>query len=174
MNNVTNGSTLLPLGPIKNACNTSLQANSGTVPNVIDAILDLFQQMTFQIIKKSVVAFQVQELSTNVNFYGMWQTPSGRRLEMMPHGQRVWKTHTLYSDTTLMLKPDDIVTYLGKQYRVLVVEDWSLSGYMRYDLIQDYTGPVPLATSVPPSQYLETESGQPLLTEGGSEIGLDP
>jgi hypothetical protein len=143
----------------------------GTLPNVTAAIYNYFQQLTFSMIQKSVVGYELKEVSTNVNFYGMWQPAGGRKLEMMPQGQRMWKTHTLYSDITLILKPDDVVTYLGNSYRVMSVADWKLYGFFMYDLQQDYSNPSAAPSGmVNEPQYLITENGEFILTEDGQKI----
>ncbi len=131
------------MGTIRNASDIPLNIRQGTVPDVSGAILDWFQAMTFTVIAKSISAFQVVETPTVVNFRGVIQPLSGRQIMMKPEGQREWDWLLLYSDTALQLNIDDVVTYIGVQYRVMAKKDFSLYGYMDYHIVEDYTGAGP-------------------------------
>lgn len=131
------------MGPIANAANRPLNQNSGTVPDVGDALLDWFQPMVFTTLVKSVDGFQNVETPTDVNFMGVWQPMSMRRLAMKPEGQRSWKWFTVHAQPSLVLEPDEIVTYLGEQYRVMAHKDYKLYGYVEYELVNDFTGSGP-------------------------------
>lgn len=129
--------------PILNANTIPLNQNSGTVPDVSDAMLDWFQPLTFTSIVKTVVNFQVVETPTNVSFLGVWQPFTARQLLLKPEGQRAWSWFTCHAQPELVLKADEVVTYLGVQYRVKEQTDYRLYGYVEYHLIQDYTGAGP-------------------------------
>lgn len=117
--------------------------DNGNLPYVGDTLLEYFQPMVFTTIVKTTVNFQVVETATSVTFRGVWQPFSAQQLNMKPHGQRAWPTFQLHSDTTLTLSPDDVVTYLGTQYRVMGKLDYSKYGYFEYHLVEDYTGSGP-------------------------------
>lgn len=129
--------------PISNAKDTLLNQNSGTLPNMSDALLDWFQKMTFTRIVKNIVNFQVVETPTNTDFQGVWQPSSPQALLMKSEGQRQWKWFTVHADPSLHLDPDEIITYLGTQYRVMNKLDYTEYAYIEYELIQDYTGSGP-------------------------------
>ena len=127
--------------PIFNASSVPLDQNSGTLPNVGDAMLDYFQAMTFSTVVKAVQqGGTVVETPTPVTFQGVWQPLSPRAVEMKPEGQRKWNWYRCHADPSLGLKPDDVVTYLGVQYRVMGKWDFSLYGYNEYQLVDDYSG----------------------------------
>lgn len=128
---------------IQNGKDTPLNQNSGTMPDVSGALLNWFQPMVFTTIVKTVVNFQVVETPTNYNFKGVWQPASAQMLMMKPEGQRAWKWFTVHSDISLQLKPDEVISYLGVQYRVKDVSDYRLDGYMQYGLVEDYEGSGP-------------------------------
>ena len=123
--------------PIQNASNRPLNLSGDTLPNVSDVIQGWFQPMIFVVITKTVVNYKVQELQTTVSFQGVWQ-PRGRKIIIDKIGQRQWKYFEVHSDTTLVLKPDDIITYNNFNYRVTDVDIYDLYGYRRYGLILDY------------------------------------
>jgi hypothetical protein len=128
---------------IKNAANTPLNANSGTVPNVGGAMLDWFQPITFGLVTKTVDGFQVKETEVEVDFMGVWQPLKEREIQFKPEGQRAWSWYWLHADPTLNLKVDDTVNYLGRQYRVMTKKNFSLYGYVEYHLVTDWTGAGP-------------------------------
>lgn len=128
---------------IKNASSTPINANSGTVPNMSAALLNWFQPMTFGLLVKTVSGFQVVETEVPISFKGVWQPLSGRQLMLKPEGERAWDWYWLHSDPTLNLKVDDIIVYLGTQYRVMSLKDYTLYQYKEWTLVQDWTGSNP-------------------------------
>lgn len=128
---------------INNARDVPLFANSGTVPSMYDTIIDWFQPMTFGVITKTVEAFQLVEDVTNVSFHGVIQPLTGRQIAMKPEGQRQWDWIMLHSELSLKLEIDDIIIYLGKQYRVQNDKDYSLYKYRYYELVSDWEGSGP-------------------------------
>lgn len=123
---------------ITNGSSRPLNVDSGTMPDVSDALLDWFQAMTFIIITKTIVNFKTVESKSEVSFQGVIQPLSPQRVMMKPEGQRTWKWWQLHSDTTINLSPDDQVEYLDQTYRVMGKRDHSLSGFYEYELVQDY------------------------------------
>lgn len=128
---------------IQNGKNTPLNANSGTVPNVSGAMLDWFQPMIFETVVKTVEGFQVVEDGTEISFQGVWQPFTDRQLQMKPEGQRSWSWFWVHADPSLILKNDEVIKYLGVQYRVMAQKDYRLYGYVEYHLVQDFTGAGP-------------------------------
>lgn len=126
-----------------NGKNTALNANTGGVPNVNDAMLEWFQPMTFGVVSTEVDNFQAVQEKVSVSFQGVWQPFTDRQLQMKPEGQRSWSWWTCHADPSLVLDTDSIITYLGVQYRVLYQRDYRLYGYVEYHLVQDYTGSGP-------------------------------
>lgn len=126
--------------PLFNAKDRPLKALSGTLPDVSGALFDYFQEITFRVVTKTVVNFQVVETATTVVFQGLWQPFSARQTQIKPEGQRKWQWSSCYSLINLSLTPDDVIIYQGIQYRVMSVSDYSLHGYFQYELVQDYTG----------------------------------
>lgn len=126
-----------------NAKNIPLNAQAGSVPDVSGAMLDWFQPMTFGVVVKTVEGFQSYETMTNVNFQGVWQPLTERQLLLKPEGQRAWSWFWLHAEPSLVLDTDQVVTYLGKQYRVMSNKDYRLYGYIEYHLVEDWTGSGP-------------------------------
>lgn len=128
---------------IKNGKNTPLNANSGTLPYVGDAMLNWFQPMVFGVVTTTVENFQSVQVQTEVSFQGVWQALTERQLMLKPEGERAWSWYWLHADPSLTLDTDSVVTYLGKQYRVMSNKDYALYGYIEYHLVEDWTGSGP-------------------------------
>jgi hypothetical protein len=125
---------------IKNGNAIPLNANSGTLPNLDSALLDYFQPMTFTKISKLVNGFQVIETPTDITFQGVWQPLTPKEVSYKPEGQRAWSWYKVHADPSLTLEPDEVITYLEKQYRVKSRMDYTLYGYIEYSMIQDWEG----------------------------------
>lgn len=128
---------------IVNANSVPLNENPGTLPNVNSVMQDWFVPITFGVITKTILDFQVVETVVDMSFHGVWQPLTGRQIMMKPEGQRAWNWFMLHSDIQIDLKIDDIIVYLGKQFRVMNNKDYSLYGYRYYELVEDWTGTVP-------------------------------
>ncbi len=123
--------------------NTPLNANSGTVPDMSGALDNWMQPMTFTRIVKSIINFQLVEAPVNASFQGVIQPFSAKKLEIAMVGQTAWSWYTIHVQLGFELQPDDVVNYLGVQYRVMEKSDFNIYGYTEYHAIQDYTGSGP-------------------------------
>ena len=139
---------MIPTPTIANAANVPLNVQTGTIPNVGGGLLDWLQPMVFTQVMKFTVAYQLIETITNVNFWGLAQPTQGRKLNIESHGQRKWAYITITAQDSpegalISLKPDDVVTYLNIQYRVIGLKNYAIFGYLELDLVNDYTGSGP-------------------------------
>lgn len=136
-----------PVGPIPIAGNTKLNENPGTLPQHMDTVSNWFQLLQFDRITKTLVNFQVTETTEPVAFQGVVVTSPNRKLQMTASGQRLWVTKSIFCWPNVPLNPDDVVVYLGVQYRVLEGADYAQYGIQEYFLAQDYTGSGPTDVS---------------------------
>lgn len=131
---------------ITNGCNRPLNFQQGTVPNMGEAITDWFQKMTFTMVAKSIVGFEVLETPTPTQFWGVLMPLSPRDLQLLPIGQRAWTLFKLFAQPVLTLQVDDVIilnSLNSKQTRVMSRENYGLESYVHYTLCQDYTGSGP-------------------------------
>lgn len=125
--------------PITNAKDRPLNQNSGTMPDVSGAILEWLQPMTFTLLAKSVVAFKNKESTPiPIQTQGLWQPYQPRNLQQTQEGQRSWRWFRMFTLPGSGLDVDNIISYLGQNYRVMSINDWTLAGYVEYKLVQDY------------------------------------
>lgn len=131
------------MGPIKNASERLLSENTGTLPDCGEILNTWYQPMVFTKVVKKVENFQNVETAVDIYFRGVWQPFTERKLLIKPEGQRSWTWYTVQADTTLVLHTDEVVRYLGIQYRVMAKFDYTLYNYVEYHLVQDYSGSGP-------------------------------
>lgn len=124
--------------PIKNAKNTSLSANPGTLPNMQSTLANWFQKLVFTRVIKETINFKVQETRIDYHFMGVRQPFGPQKLDMKPEGQRKWKWETVHAYPDLVLEPDEIIYFRDVPYRVMEKYDWTEYGYVEYHLVQDY------------------------------------
>jgi hypothetical protein len=129
--------------PLFNASSVPLDQTPGTLPNMADTVAGWFQLCYFEQVVKTIVNFQVVETTTPLQFQGVITPASPRQLAMRPEGQRKWKWLDVHAWPTLQLSPDDVVVYQGLQYRVWSKLDFTQYGYVKYSLVNDYTGSGP-------------------------------
>jgi hypothetical protein len=133
---------------IANGKNVPLNVRTGTIPNLGGALKSWYQPMVFTKIVKTTVAFQLEETPTNINFRGLVEPLSGRRLDMKPEGQRSWNWIKVIAEgspsaSLLSLNIDEVISFLGTQYRVMAKRNYSLYGFIEFELAEDYTGSGP-------------------------------
>jgi len=134
-------------GILINASNVLLGTINPNLPQMTGTLNDWFMPMVFSRVTKTVVAGQAVETMTEVNFRGVIQPLKNRDLMLKPEGQRSWTYQWLHAEPGLDLNTDDVITFQGKQTRVVAVKDYRLYGYIEYQLVQDYTGAGPTAVT---------------------------
>ena len=94
--------------------------------------------MTFTRVLKRTVNFQLEEYEEAINFAGIIQPLTYRRLMLKPEGQRAWSWFELHSTPALILNVDEVVNYLGLRTRVMGRFNFEIYGYIAYELVQDW------------------------------------
>jgi len=123
---------------ITNANSRSLDQMTPTLPNMEATISDWFQNLTFTIVKKETINFEVVETRTNIQFEGIVQFQNHQNLDISPTGQRKWKQMSVWATPDLTLNPDDIFIYKETPFRVMHKNDWSAYGYNSFECIEDF------------------------------------
>ena len=82
------------------------------------------------------------ELTTTqqvINFKGVWQPLKDEALELKPEGQRSWEWIWIHAvASTLNLETADKVIFNNKRYKVMQKKDYTLNGFVEYQLCRDY------------------------------------
>ena len=110
------------------------------LPQMGEVLPSWFQPLTFDLVTKTVVDYEVQEVRQTIQTQGVRQPMSAKQLEIKPEGQRAWQWETIHCLPDVKLKVDDIVIFDGVRYRVMQKWDWSEYGYLEYHIHQAYEG----------------------------------
>lgn len=110
-------------------------------PKIRSAMNGWMQRMTLtKITEQRVVDGLVQNVEKSFTLRGTIQPLNPRQIELKPEGQRAWQwlqIHVKASHASL-LQPNDIIKYLGKTYKIMGQNDYSLNGYVEYHAVKDY------------------------------------
>ena len=109
------------------------------LPKMTGALSAWQQEFSFNVVRKTIADYEIVERKTLVHFRGVVAPLSARQLEIKAEGQRAWRWFEIHTTAELDLKPDDIVTWKCKQYRVMAAHDWSDYGYWRYEIAEQFT-----------------------------------
>lgn len=120
------------------------QQPQGTVPDVSGALMDQLQPMVFVLVSTNTQGFQAVQVGTAINFDGTIQPFSEKDLSLRPEGQRAWSWYWVQAMRGVPLNTDDVIEYLGQQYRVMAKRDLSLNGFQEYQIVTDYEGSGPV------------------------------
>ena len=98
-------------------------------------------QVPLQLIKRkqSVKDGDVSFEDETINFLGVWQPLRDEQLISKPEGQRSWEWIWIHAVAgTLNLNTADKVIFNNKRYKVMAIKDYSLNGFIEYQLVRDY------------------------------------
>lgn len=108
------------------------------LPNLSNPVRAYMQKLTFDLITKSIVNFELQETRRTITTMGVRQPVDPQKLQIMPEGQRAWRYECLHLLPKIQIKIDDIVVFRNVQYRVVEKYDCSEYGYIEYMIAQTF------------------------------------
>lgn len=74
-----------------------------------------------------------------INFMGVWQPLRNEQLELKPEGQRSWQWCWIHAKAgELNLETADKVIFNGERFKVVTKKDYSLNGFVEYEICRDY------------------------------------
>lgn len=118
--------------------------NYSGLPQVGNVLPSWFQTLTFDVLSKSVVDYEIQEVATTITTQGVRQPMTAQQLAIKPEGQRAWKWETIHCLPDVVLKIDDIVIFEDIKYRVMQKWDWKEYGYVQYEICEAYQSREPI------------------------------
>jgi hypothetical protein len=104
-----------------------------------EAMSNWYQPITFVLITKETINFQVVETRAEIMFNGVVESITPTALMIKPEGQRNWNYINVWVSGSIDLKNDDQFLYQSKVYRVTMENDWSPYGYQQFECVEDYT-----------------------------------
>ena len=76
---------------------------------------------------------------TKINFQGVFQPLREDQLQFKPEGQRSWSWYWIHAKSgTLNLQTQDKIIFENVRYKVMSVKNYSLYGFIEYQVILDY------------------------------------
>ena len=123
---------------IQNAKDRPLALQAAGLPNMADGMSGLMQPLTFVRITKQNLDGLVQEIENKVCARGTRYPMKPQDVALKPEGQRIWRWETILAGSDLILRPDDIIRFDGRPYRVMDKHDWKEYGLVQYDITQDF------------------------------------
>ena len=124
--------------PLNFNFNANRSLNNG-MPNMAETLTGWEIPLTLTKVKQKVVDGLRQDEKTSYNFLGVWQPLRDEQLQFKPEGQRSWEWIWLHAKPgSLNLQTQDLIIFNNKNYKIMSVKDYSLNGYIEYELVRDY------------------------------------
>ena len=109
------------------------------MPQMDTALIGWESQLTLTKITQSIVKGLVVKTEQRIDFIGVWQPLRDEELQFKPEGQRSWSWYWIHAKAgTLNLQTQDKIIFNDKQYKVMEVKDYSLNGFIEYQVVLDY------------------------------------
>lgn len=109
------------------------------MPNMAQTLTGWEVPLTLVKVVQSVVDGDVVKEEKQINFLGCWQPLRDEELQFKPENQRSWSWYWIHAKSgTLNLQTQDKIIFQGKRYKVMGVKDYSLNGFIEYQIIRDY------------------------------------
>lgn len=117
---------------------TNLKSLSG-MPQMRDTLTGWEVPLTLTKMIQNVEDGLVSFVEQTFNFQGVWQPLKDEQLQFLPENQRSWEWIWIHAKAgTLNLQTADKVIFNNKRYKVMATKDYSLNGFIEYQLVRDY------------------------------------
>ena len=117
----------------------STLALSGGLPQMSNTLTSWLIPLELEKITQDVVNGDVVETSTKIAFRGVFQPLKAEMLQFKPENLRSWSWYWIHAQAgTLNLQTQDKIIFNGERFKVMAVKDFSLYGYVEYEVIRDY------------------------------------
>ena len=95
--------------------------------------------LELEIIKQAINDGDAVKSVQKVLFMGVWQPMKTEDLQFLPEGQRSWDWYWIHAKSgTLNLQTQDKIIFNGRRYKVMKIKDYSLNGFIEYNVILDF------------------------------------
>lgn len=90
-------------------------------------------------IKQEIIDGDAVKTETTINFMGVWQPLRDEELQSKSEGQRSWEWYWIHAKSgSLNLQTQDKIKFQGRRFKVMAIKDYSLNGFIEYQIIRDY------------------------------------
>jgi hypothetical protein len=109
------------------------------MPNMASTLNGWEVPLTFIKITQTIVDGDVIKTESPIKFMGVWQPLRDEELQFKPENQRSWSWYWVHAKSgTLNLQTQDKFLFQDKRYKVMSIKDYSLNGFIEYQVIRDY------------------------------------
>jgi len=109
------------------------------MPNMANTLTGWEVPLSLVKITQSIKAGDVVKKQQKIDFLGVWQPLRDEELQFKPENQRSWSWYWIHAKSgTLNLQTQDKIIFQDKRYKVMAVKDYSLNGFIEYQVIRDY------------------------------------
>lgn len=109
------------------------------LPNMSNTLTGWEVPLSLKKIKQSVVDGLAVKTEEIINFQGVFQPLREEQLQSKPEGQRSWAWYWIHAKAgTLNLSTQDKIIFNNVRYKVMAVKDYTLYGYIEYQIVVDY------------------------------------
>ena len=110
------------------------------MPNMANTLTGWETSITLEVVTQDITSDGNGVFTTEqVTFLGVVQPLRTEQLELKPEGQRSWEWLWIHAKVgTLNLHTADKILFNSKTYKIEGVKDYSLNGYVEYELVRDY------------------------------------
>lgn len=109
------------------------------MPQMRDTLTGWEVPLTLVKVIQDIVEGDAVFTEQQINFMGCWQPLRDEELQFKPEGQRSWEWIWIHAKSSeLNLQTADKVIFNDKRYKVMSVKDYSLNGFVEYQLIRDF------------------------------------
>lgn len=115
------------------------QAFHSGLPNMSNTLNGWEVPLSLKKIKQSIVDGDAVKTEETINFQGVFQPLREEQLQSKPEGQRSWAWYWIHAKAgTLNLSTQDKIIFNNVKYKVMAVKDYTLYGYIEYQIVADY------------------------------------
>ena len=116
----------------------NLKSLSG-MPQMSDTLTGWQVPLTLEQVFQDIVEGDKVETTKFISFSGVWQPLRDEELQFKPEGQRSWEWIWIHAVAgSLNLETEDKVIFNQKRYKIMAVKDYSLNGFIEYQLVRDF------------------------------------
>ena len=109
------------------------------MPNMANTLTGWQAPLQLVRITQSMSEGDVEYSEELITFQGVWQPLKDSLLQFKPEGQRAWEWIWIHAVAgSLNLDTADKVIFNNKRYKVMAIKDYSLNGFIEYQLCRDY------------------------------------
>lgn len=121
----------------------NLKALSG-MPQMSATLTGWETPLTLVRVYQDIVEGDLVTTEEKISFLGVWQPLKDEDLQSMPEGWRSWSWYWIHAKVgTLNLNTADKIIFNGTRYKVMAVKDYSLNGFIEYQVILDFESTPP-------------------------------